>query len=191
MSSPTLETWISVDVETSGPTLSTGSLLAIGGCLLDDPTTGIELLLKPDPERPWRDDAAAIHGLDRDALTRDGLEPAAAAAALDAWLASVVPVASRPVFVGLNAGFDWPFVADLLWRHLGRNPFGPSSLDIKSLYLGRHLADGLAWRDTARVRIREHYPVDLPHTHGALDDAREQAALVRAILGAARAGDRA
>lgn len=176
------ETWISVDVETSGPTPASGSLLAIGACLLDRPEEGIELLVKPDPAMPWRDDAEAIHGLDRDALARDGLDPGAAAVALDRWLVDVVPSGARPVFVGLNAGFDWPFIADLLWRHLGRNPFGPSALDIKSLYLGRHLADGLTWWDTARVRMLERYPVDQPHTHRALDDAREQAAIVRAIL---------
>jgi inhibitor of KinA sporulation pathway (predicted exonuclease) len=33
----------------------------------------------------------------------------------------------------------------------------------------------------------EHYPVDLPHTHRALDDAREQAAILAAILADARA----
>lgn len=182
------ETWVSVDVETSGPTLSTGSLLAIGACLVERPEDGLEVLLKPDPALPWRTDAAAIHGLDRATLLRDGLDPGSAAVALDRWLVAVTPVGSRPVFVGLNAGFDWPFVADLLWRHLGRNPFGPSGLDIKSLYLGLHLGEGLAWRDTARSAIRERYPVDLEHTHGALDDAREQAALVRAILAAGRAG---
>ena len=180
------ETWISVDVETSGPTPATGSLLAIGACRIDWPEEAIELLLRPDPAMPWDDAAARIHGLARDELLRTGLDPRAAAVAFDRWLTGVVPTGSRPVFVGLNAGFDWPFVADLLWRQLGRNPFGPSGLDIKSLYLGRHLDEDLAWRDTARVRIVERYPVDLPHTHGALDDAREQAAIVRAMLAAAR-----
>lgn len=162
-------------MEASGPTPANGSLLAIGACLVDRPDEGIELLLRPDPSMPWDEGAARIHGLDRETLSRTGLDPGAAAVALDRWLADVVPTGSRPIFVGLDAGFDWPFVADLAWRHLGRNPFGPSALDIKSLYLGRHLADGLTWRDTARVRIVERYPVDLPHTHGALDDAREQA----------------
>jgi hypothetical protein len=37
----------------------------------------------------------------------------------------------------------------------------------------------------------ERYPVDLPHTHDALDDAREQAAICRAILAGARDARRA
>ncbi len=178
----TAETWISVDVETSGPTPATGSLLAIGACLVHRPEEGIELLLRPDPELPWETDAEAIHGLRRDDLLRDGLAPATALAALEDWLGRMVPPDSRPVFVALNAPFDWMFVADAAWRHLGRNPFGPSALDLKALYMGRHLGEVAHWSDTSRLRILDRYPVVLPHTHRALDDAREQAAICRALL---------
>jgi ribonuclease T len=181
----THESWISIDVEASGPSPATGSLLSVGACLVDRPEEGIELLLRPDPALPWSDEAAAVHRLDRAALERDGLEPRAAMEALEAWVTSVVPAGARPVFVALNAPFDWMFVADACWRHLGRNPFGIGALDIKALYLGRHLGDVRAWSATTRLRIRERYPVDLPHTHRALDDAREQAALCRAILAGA------
>jgi DNA polymerase III epsilon subunit-like protein len=180
------ETWISVDVETSGPVPATSSLLAIGACLVDDPEEGIELLLRPDPALGWDERAAHIHGLDRAELERDGLEPAEAARRLDAWLAGVVPPGSRPVFVALNAPFDWMFVADLLWRHLGHNPFGHSALDVKALYLGRHLDRTARWAETSRLRMLERYPVDLPHTHRALDDAREQARIVARIVAVAR-----
>jgi ribonuclease T len=182
------ETWISIDTETSGPVPATGSLLAVGACLVDDPEEGIELLLKPDPSLAWDASAERIHRLDRAVLSRDGHEPADAARRLDTWIASVVPEGSRPVFVALNAPFDWMFVADLLWRHLGRNPFGHSALDVKALYMGRHLAEVERWAATSRLRMLERYPVDLPHTHHALDDAREQAAIVAAIVAAARQG---
>jgi DNA polymerase III epsilon subunit-like protein len=184
------ETWISVDVETSGPTPHTGSLLSVGACLVDDPERGIELLLRPEPALPWDRSAEAIHRLDRATLERDGLEPGEAMVLLDRWIAEVVPEGSRPVFVALNAPFDWMFVADACWRHLGRNPFGHSALDIKALYLGRHAAEVRRWSETARVRILERYPVTLPHTHTALADAREQAAIFRRILDGARAEGR-
>jgi DNA polymerase III epsilon subunit-like protein len=185
------ETWISVDVETSGPTPHTGSLLSVGACLLSNPDQGIELLLRPEAGMPWREDAAAIHGLDRAELEREGLDPEAAMAALEAWIHEVVPAGSRPVMVALNAPFDWMFVADAFWRHLGRNPFGHSAIDIKALYLGRHLADIDRWTDTSRLHMRGRYPIDLPHTHTALDDAREQAVLCRRILdGGAASGGR-
>jgi DNA polymerase III epsilon subunit-like protein len=56
------ETWISVDVETSGPTPGTGSLLAIGACLVDRPEEGIELLVRPDPALPWSAEASTGWG---------------------------------------------------------------------------------------------------------------------------------
>jgi ribonuclease T len=179
----TTETWVSVDVETSGPTPSTGSLLAIGACLVDRPDVAIRLLLRPDANLPWTAEAESVHGLRREDLERDGLEPAAALRAFDAWLAEVVAPGSRPIFLALNAPFDWMFVADAAWRHLGRNPFGASALDLKALYLGRHLDEVHRWADTSRVRMLERYPVDLPHTHDPLDDAREQAAICRALRG--------
>jgi DNA polymerase III epsilon subunit-like protein len=185
------ETWISVDVEASGPTPHTGSLLAIGACLVEDVSRGIELHLRPEAGLPWTTEAETIHGLDRATLEREGLEPAEALARFESWLAEVVPAGSRPVFVALNAPFDWMFVADAFWQYLGRNPFGPSALDIKALYLGRHLADVARWSDTGRVRMLERYPVDLPHPHTALADAQEQAVLVRRILaGAGPSADR-
>ena len=183
------ETWVSVDIEASGPTPGTGSLLAIGACLLERPEEGIELLLRPDPALGWSAEAEAIHGLSRDRLAREGLAAGEAMERFAAWLERVVPAGSRPVFVAFNAPFDWMFVADLAWRHLGRNPFGISALDIKALYLGRHLDGATTWAETSSDAVRARYPVDLPHTHVALDDAREQAAICRRIIEEARRGD--
>jgi DNA polymerase III epsilon subunit-like protein len=182
------ETWISVDVETSGPSPATGSLLAIGACPVDRPEDGIEILLRPDPALPWSDAAEAIHGLTRERLAREGLEPAAAMRAFAGWVERVVPAGSVPVFVALNAPFDWMFVADYAWRHLGGNPFGISALDLKALYLGRHLDVLERWSETSSDAMRARYPTDLPHTHRALDDAREQATICRRILAEARPG---
>ncbi len=184
------ETWISIDVETSGPTPHTGSLISIGACLVDDPDTGLELRLRPESGLPWLADAEAIHRLDRATLERDGLPPAEAMAALERWIAEVTPAGSRPVMVALNAAFDWMFIADAFWRHLGRNPFGPSALDIKALYLGLHMPEVDRWALTGRRAMLERYPVALPHTHEALDDAREQAVLCRLMVEASRAAAR-
>ncbi len=173
------ERLVSVDVETSGPSPSVASLLAVGACLVDDPSEGIYLELRPDPDRGWDDAAAAVHGLDRERLEREGLAPKEAMSRLVAWL-ETVSTGARPVFVGLNAGFDWMFVADALWRTLGRNPFGIAPLDLKSLYMGR---DGVgSWARTSRVEMTRRYPVERPHTHHALDDARSQAELARHLL---------
>ncbi|MET0773504.1 MAG: 3'-5' exonuclease [Candidatus Limnocylindrales bacterium] len=177
---PAREVLVSVDVETSGPSPSVASLLAVGACLVDDPSEAIYLELRPEPERGWDDAAAAVHGLDRDRLEREGLTSSEAMARLVAWL-DAVAAGARPVFVGLNAGFDWMFVADALWRTVGRNPFGIAPLDLKSLYMGRDRVG--SWARTSRADMVRRYPVERPHTHNALDDARSQAELARRLLG--------
>jgi ribonuclease T len=175
----TREILVSVDVETSGPTPGTGSLLAIGACLVADPGTSFYRELRPIPELPWDEAAARVHGLDRARLEQQGLLPANAMADLAAWV-DEVRHGGRAVFVGFNAPFDWMFVADYLWRFAGRNPFGHAALDLKALYMGRE--DVARWADTGKLEIAARYPVSEPHTHHALDDARMQAALARRLL---------
>ena len=180
------ETWISVDVETSGPAPSVASLVSIGACLVDDPACGIEILVRPVPGRAWSDEAEAVHGLSRERLAEEGLDAAAAMDGLAAWVEAAVPPGSVPVLVSFNAPFDWLFVADYCWRYLGRNPFGVSAVDLKALFMGKHLDVVRAWGATRSADVRRLYQVDLPHTHGALDDAREQAEICRRILAGAR-----
>jgi ribonuclease T len=79
-------------------------------------------------------------------------------------------------------------VRAVLTRAVGANPFGISALDIKALYVGRHFDRVGSWAETGRHQVRARYPVDLPHTHDALDDAREQAAICRRIRDEARRG---
>lgn len=176
---PDHEALVSVDIETSGPSPSTASLLSLGACLVEDVSASIYLELRPEPDRGWDDAAARVHRLDRGRLEREGLETPEAMGRLVAWLDRVAG-GRRAVFVGLNAAFDWMFVADALWRTVGRNPFGHAPLDLKALYMGR---DGIeAWAGTTRADMLRRYPVVEPHTHHALDDARSQAALARRLL---------
>ena len=177
---PRDEIRISVDVETSGPSPTTGSLLSVGACLVDDPERAFYRELRPVEGMPWDRGTERVHGLTRRHLADAGVDPAVAMAELAAWVDEVAPAPARPVFVGFNAPFDWMFVADYLHRFVGRNPFGHGALDLKAVYLGRH---GIArWAETTQQHVRVHHPVDAPHTHHALDDAREQAALARALL---------
>lgn len=175
--SPT-ECWISVDVETAGPHPSGYSLLSIGACCYDDPAIGFYVELSPVGDHSDAS-ALAISGLDPDELTRTGTEPAAAMRAFADWLVEVVPEGSRPLFVGFNAGFDWMFVCDYFHRYLGHNPFGHASIDIKSLAMG---ALGVSWRETSlkvlSARLLDGRLLD----HDALHDARDQAALLRAVI---------
>ncbi|MBX3031757.1 MAG: 3'-5' exonuclease [Chloroflexi bacterium] len=173
------EVLVSIDIEASGPTPANGALLAIGACLVERPEAALYLELQPPADAPWDPDAARIHRLDRARLEREGLPPAEAAARLERWLHDVAGDAT-PVFVGLNAGFDWMFIADLVWRELGHNPFGHAPLDLKALYMGRdHVT---RWAATGKGDITQRYPVTSRHTHHALEDARMQAELARQLF---------
>ena len=173
------EVWVSVDIEASGPSPSTGSLLSIGACLVDDPDIGIYLELQPIDGRPWSDAAQLIHGLDRRQLEQDGLPPALAMERLAEWIADVAD-GRQPVLVGFNAPFDWMFVADYFHRFLGHNPFGVSALDMKAYFMGRE--EVAEWSATTHRHVNERYGAAAPHTHNALDDAREQAAMMRLMV---------
>lgn len=173
------EILVSVDVEASGPSPSTGSLIAIGACLVDDPEVAVYILLKPIDGLPWSDAAQRVHRLEREMLEAEGLEPPLAIGRFDAWLTEV-SAGRRPVFVGWNAAFDWLFMADYFARYLGRNPFGPAPLDVKAYLMGRDRLE--RWADTRRHLVAERYGEIEPLTHHALDDARQQAAFFRRLL---------
>jgi len=173
------EALISVDIEAAGPSPSTGSLLSIGACLVDDPSVGFYVELRPISEHPWDDQAETVHGLAREHLEREGLEPAAAMERFAAWVDDAC-AGRNPIFVGFNAPFDWMFVADYFWRYLDRNPFGISALDLKSLFMGRN---GVTqWQRTRRIYVDEALGLETDHNHNALADARGQARLARALL---------
>jgi DNA polymerase III epsilon subunit-like protein len=183
------EAWISVDVETSGPTPGTGSLIALGACLVDQPEVQFESTIAPIPGLPWSKAAERVHRLSRERLAVEGTSPENAMRSFVDWV-DVVAAGRRAVFVGFNATFDWMFVADYAWRFARRNPFGISGLDIKALYLGRHLDEVRRWSETTSDHILRRYKVGLPHTHRPLDDALEQAELCRRILAEVPRGPR-
>lgn len=180
------DVWISVDTETSGPSPSTGSLISIGACLVDRPEEGFYVEINPDPKVPWSDGAETVHKLSRAHLAKAGSSPAVAMAAFERWITGLPEVVAggRALFVGFNATFDWMFTDDAFRRYLGRSPFGISGLDLKAFAMGRHWTKEInRWGDTAKRNLRKMYPApaNLPHTHNALDDAREQAQLARAL----------
>lgn len=174
------EALISVDIEAAGPSPSTGSLLSIGACLVDDLSVDYYVELRPLTDLAWDAQAEAIHGLDRERLMREGLEPAIAMEQFATWIEASVGDRD-PVFVGFNAPFDWMFVADYFWRYLGRNPFGISALDLKSYFMA---SEGVAlWRSTRRSDIDRALALQPDHSHHALDDAKGQGRLARVLLG--------
>lgn len=171
------ETFISVDIETAGPTPNRFAMLSIGACLVESDTVNFYVELKPD--KPGTTDSAmAIGGFSMSELEANGTAPAAAMAQFDEWIASVVPEGNVPVFVAFNAVFDWMFVDDYFQRYLGRNPFGHSAIDIKSLYMG---AAASTWARTSMKYLSPLYLDGSKLSHNALGDATVQAKVFRAV----------
>ena len=180
---PSYECFISVDVETSGPIPEAFSLLSIGACAValgsdTDSHNTFYCTVKPLADAGNDPGALQVTGLSLEELARTGKEPAEAMLSFEEWITATTGEAN-PVFVGLNAAFDWSFINYYFHRFLGRNPFGFSALDIKSMYLG---ATGCSWADTRSSRISKS--LGLWHgkmSHQALDDAQAQAELFKAI----------
>jgi DNA polymerase III epsilon subunit-like protein len=171
--------YISVDVETSGPNPSTYSLLSIGACVALEPdrTFYVEVQPTTDASTP---EAMAVGGFDLEQLRLDGTPPREGLQRFADWIEEVTPAKSRPVFVALNAPFDWMFVADAFHRTLGHNPFGHKAIDIKALFMG---ATGSSWGATSFAAMARHFGVEQQQlSHNALEDAIVQAELFRRVL---------
>jgi ribonuclease T len=172
------ERFISVDVETAGPTPGDYAMVSIGACPVDDPDRGFYVELKPD-RLAVVDSALAVSGLTMEHLAEHGTEPAQAMAEFAQWIRDVVPPQThRAVFVGFNAVFDWMFVNEYFVRYGLDNPFGHGGLDIKSYYVGMM---GSTWEQTSMRHLSPKYLAGRPLSHNALGDARDQAELFRRI----------
>jgi len=172
------ETYISIDIETSGPNPSTYSLLSIGACTIYNPKETFYAELQPVNENKISD-AMMVSGLDWNHLKENGLPPNEAMEQFSQWVGRVIPEGVQPIFVAFNAPFDWMFINDYFHRYLGHNPFGHKALGIKAYYMG---LIGVPWEETGMQHISRRYDEDLNLTHNALQDALDQARLFSKIL---------
>jgi len=177
------ETFVSIDVETSGPNPSQYSLLTIGACTIKARPSTFYIELKPVSMNAVPA-ALAISRLSMERLAERGHEPAEAMAQFEAWLKAETPEGQMPVCVAFNAPFDWMFVNDYFHRFLRRNPFGHAALDIKSFYMG--LA-GVPWAETTLRLISPLYLGNRQLTHHSLRDAMDQAELFQKLVAEALA----
>jgi DNA polymerase III epsilon subunit-like protein len=150
---------------------------------VDNPACGFYVELQPVTGNAIPG-SLAISDLSLEDLRQNGLPPVQALQRFEAWLHTAVSAEQRPVFIALNAPFDWMFVNDYFHRYLKRNPFGHSALDIKAFYMG--LA-GTRWARTSMRYLAARYLEGRKLTHNALRDAQDQAELFANILAEARA----
>jgi len=172
------ETFISVDIEASGPVPGEYSMLSLGACVVGHPGESFYVEIKPIT-RNYEPEALAVAGFNLSALESHGVEPARAMAQFEEWLRHVTPHEQPPVFVAYPLAFDWMFVAYYFHRFLHRNPFGISGVDVKSFYAGMM---GTRWTASSRESMEPQFAQDLPLTHNAREDAIAQANLFARLL---------
>lgn len=173
------EIYVSVDVETDGPIPGPNSMLSFGavalksdGTEISSCTYNLELLpgaksnvdtmawwSKPEQQEAW------------EACRKNQVSPDYAMTQFVEW---VEKLPGKPVFVAYPAGFDFLFGYWYCMNFVGRSPFSFSALDIKS-YASAVLK--LPYRDSTKKNMPKEWFPKVPHTHVAIDDAREQGLL--------------
>jgi hypothetical protein len=182
-----IETFVSTDVETDGPLPGINSMLSFGSVALDEAgnelgTFGRNLDTLPGAHGAvetmewWKTQPEAW------AACRSNLvAPERAMQEYVSWLKSLP---GRPVFVAYPVGFDFTFVYWYLMRFTGSSPFGFSALDIKTFAMALL---GKGYRESSTKSMpKVWFPPETPHTHVAIEDAREQGLLFINMLREAR-----
>lgn len=180
--------YISADIEADGPIPGRYSMLSFG-LVVAAGFDGETFQPEEDGETFYRElkpitdefdaEAVAASGLDRDALAQSGAEPESAMREAAAWVESVA-AGARPVLVGYPVVFDWMFLHWYFVAFCGSSPFGFSgALDMKTIYQQKaNVALDAAGRNDLPPELR----ATRPHTHNALDDAREQAEIFNKLF---------
>jgi len=177
------EIYISLDIETDGPIPGVYSMLSLGAAAFDH--TGAEIstwyanfdLLPgaeqhPDTMKFWRDNQSYYD------ITRvDTHAPDLAMMDFTKWVQSLP---GAPVAVAAPAGFDFTFVYWYLVKFTGNSVLSFSCVDMKTLAMS--LLNKPYKQSTKRNYPKHWFAADLPHTHHALDDAREQGHLFMNML---------
>lgn len=176
MSADQEECFISVDIEAAGPVPALYSMLSIGACAVESENVSFECILKPTT-RNFVPEAMEVTGFNIDQLEREGQEPPSAMKKFAEWV-KITAADKSPVFVGLNAAFDWSFVNYYFHSCSVENPFGFAPVDIKALYMGRFHS---SWKDATSRKMAAALFAESKGNHNALVDAKAQAELFRLI----------
>lgn len=171
------EVYVSTDIEADGPIPGPHSMLSFASVVFDE--TGSELSSftrnlealpgasgHPSTMEWWKSNEVAWA-----ACRCELVRPEVAMPEYVAWVKSLP---GRPVFVAYPAGFDFLFMYWYLLRFAGESPFSHSALDIKTYAMA---VLKKPYRESTKRNMPKRWFPSVPHTHVALDDAREQGLL--------------
>lgn len=170
------ETYISVDIETTGLIVGEDNLASIGACVIGNHKDNFYIELKPFTEK-FRSESVDVCGLSIKYLQKNGSDIQYGMEKFRNWIRKH----QSPVFVGFPLAFDMAFINQYFLKYLGKNPFGRTSagIDIKTLAWSILNVD---FHNTNKRNLKNYVKWGGNHSHNALDDAKEQAQLFERLL---------
>lgn len=178
-----LTTYISVDIETDGPTPGRNSMLSLGAVAMT-PTGHIinrfEINLHRLQNSEQNAETMKWWLTQPEAWEYCRRNPKPAGIGTQEFVEWVERISPRPICVAYPAGFDFSFLYYYMMSFVGRSPFGFSCLDMKSYACA---ALGTHYRRT----VKKNFPKDwfdpkAKHSHKAVEDAEEQAKMFYKML---------
>lgn len=154
--------WFSVDVEADGPIPNPYSMIAIGACLVSDPSVSFLGYISP-MTRFWVPEALAVSGFTREETMEFPL-PKDVMPEFVAWIKEV-NTSGSPIMAADNNGFDWSFVNWYMHTFCKGNLFGFSSRNINDIYHGL----------TSNAKTSFKHLRKTKHDHNPVNDARGNA----------------
>lgn len=173
--------YIDVDVEADGKP-GHGSLLSIGAIAAQGEEFYLELKPSDNDWVPSQRQFCEDHGLERNRLQREGVEPNKAIRQLKSWTLDLSEKYDKPpVFSAFNAGFDFGFIDLYLLKAGIKNPYGIAPFDLKSAT--QSLSGNWDWARTSKGRLPALLLPEGDFTHNALADAIYQQQIHFALAG--------
>jgi hypothetical protein len=175
------EIYICTDIEADGPIPGPYSMLSMGMHEIDTCDEGNSFYVEMKPiSNDFVPEAMAVNGLDRDNLIINGKSPEDAMLDAYNWVEKFKVRGYKPIFVAAPAVWDGMFVHWYFMKFCGESPFGVTGagIDLRSYWMG---AKNITYSKSHKSDMKRLLNVRLPHTHNALDDAKELAHVFKAV----------
>lgn len=174
--------FIDLDVEADGKA-GYGSLRSVGAVTPWGDEFYRELKPTSDVWVQAQHDFCEEHGLQRERLLKEGIEPAEAMRELEQWTKEQEKRYEKTgsVLVAFNASFDYPWIDLETTKAEIENPYGIAGYCIKSLAMA--LNHSYNWRKTSKGNLPSDIVPDGDFTHNALEDSNYQQKIHFALAG--------
>jgi hypothetical protein len=177
MSNNKKELYFSTDIETDGPIPGPFSMLSFACVALTKDGTEIgtfSVNLKTLPLADQHPDTMEFWAKFPEAweeCRKEQQEPSSAMPKFAEWVKTTCGDDYNPVCVAMPSGFDFMFLYWYLMYFAGTSPFSFSCIDMKTYAMAMRKIE---YRKSSKSYWPNRWFSKLPHTHVALDDAREQ-----------------